>query len=198
MESRSALLIVDVQNDFCSGGALAVPGGDEIVPVINSYLHFFTGQQIPVFASRDWHPRVTNHFQNEGGQWPVHCIQNTRGAEFHPELKLPVTASIISKGTEPAEHGYSAFEGKDTNGTRLKELLQKKRIEKLYVCGLATDYCVKHTVLDALHEGFAVTVLEDAVRAVNMNAGDAEAAMSEMRAQGAAASTFDDIAKNAG
>src|SRR5881296_2929314 len=157
MQAKDALIIVDVQNDFCPGGALAVSGGDEVVPVLNRAIERFTKAGLPIFATRDWHPEKTNHFKTYGGIWPVHCVQGTRGAEFH-----------------------AGFQARDPSGARLAELLQRKGVERIIVGGLATDYCVKHTVLDGLKEGFKVLLLADAIRAVNLKPHDGELAIAEM------------------
>jgi nicotinamidase/pyrazinamidase len=196
MKNKSALFIVDVQNDFCSGGSLAVPGGDEVVPVLNQYIERFAQFQRPIFASRDWHPEKTIHFQAYGGPWPPHCIQGSRGAEFHPDLNLPAEAEVISSGMEYDSHGYSAFEGVDRQGRDLATALREKGIEHLYVGGIATDYCVRHTVLDALKEGFQVTLLEDAIRGVNEK-GSVEA-IEQMVGAGATLATLPDVERAAG
>jgi len=180
------LLIVDVQNDFCAGGSLAVPGADAIIPVLNAYIELFLRRALPVFASRDWHPRQTRHFRS----WPQHCVQNTSGARFHPGLNLPASAHIISKGLRPDEEGYSALQAVDEDGRQLGQLLRLKGIGELYVGGLATDYCVKATVLDALRASFKVTLLLDAMQAVNSRPGEGDAALQEMQGQGAKAITL--------
>lgn len=184
MEPKSALLIVDVQNDFIPGGALPVPEGDRVVPVINEYARQFHAAGRPIFASRDWHPPVTRHFKEHGGVWPVHCVQGTRGAEFHPDLALPPETIVVSKGMDPNEDSYSAFDGRDEQGRDLATLLRERGVEHLYVAGLATDYCVKHTALDARRLGFRVTLLADAVRGVDVQPGDSERAIEEMRQAG--------------
>ena len=168
MKENQALLLVDIQNDFCSGGRISVPKGDAIVPACNAYIHLFTASGLPVFVSRDWHPEKTKHFQEYGGIWPSHCVRNTPGAEFHPNLKLPPDAFIISKGRQPEEDSYSAFQGRDENGNTLKEILINLGIIELFVGGLATDFCVKHSVLDGLHYNYSVHLLTDAIQGVNM------------------------------
>lgn len=185
MPAERALLIVDVQNDFCPGGALPVPRGDEVVSVLNRAIATAQREGWPVIASRDWHPRLTSHFKEFGGTWPVHCVQGTRGAEFHPQLKLPPDAIVISKGTRPDEDSYSAFDGADAQGTRLADRLRALGVTELMVGGLATDYCVKHSALDALKQGWRVRVMENAVRGVDLKAGDTQRALDEMRTQGA-------------
>lgn len=185
MQAKDALIIVDVQNDFCPGGALAVSGGDEVVPVLNRVIERFTKAGLPIFATRDWHPEKTNHFKAYGGIWPVHCVQGTRGAEFHAGLELGKDTVVVSAGMVPDEDGYSGFQARDPSGARLAELLQRKGVERIIVGGLATDYCVKHTVLDGLKEGFKVLLLADAIRAVNLKPHDGELAIAEMVRAGA-------------
>ncbi|MCS7206664.1 MAG: nicotinamidase [Dehalococcoidia bacterium] len=190
---HDALLVVDVQNDFCPGGALPVPSGDVIVPVLNAYINFFQRLGLPIFASRDWHPAVSRHFQPFGGPWPIHCIQATPGAEFHPQLRLPKEAIIISKGVEPDQHGYSVFEGTDPQGRPFIQVLRELGVERLFIGGLATDYCVRHSALDALRHGFAVWLLADASRGVDLQPGDSERAIAEIRRQGGKVATFAEV-----
>jgi nicotinamidase/pyrazinamidase len=193
MHRRAALLVVDVQLDFCPGGALPVPDGDAVVPVLNRYLSLFWKRGSPIFASRDWHPSLSAHFQAGGGPWPAHCLQGSPGAQFHPQLLLPAGTIIISKGTTRWDEGYSALQGVTENGTPFPMLLRHMATDRLYVGGLATDYCVKESVLEALREGFAVTLLVDAIRAVEFKAGDAERALREMLDAGATLATLDSI-----
>lgn len=193
MEKDTALVIVDVQNDFCQGGALAVPDGDMVVPVLMKYIRLFTVQGQRVYASRDWHPKKTVHFKNFGGAWPPHCIQDTQGADFHRELKLPQNSVIITKGTDPDEDSYSAFQGKDGRGRGFADALKDAGIRHIYVGGLATDYCVKATVIDALNAGFKVTVLTDAIKGVELHRGDSGRALAEMKEHGADVMTLTDI-----
>lgn len=183
--TRDALVLVDVQNDFCAGGSLAVPDGDQVVPVLNRYIERFHEAGAPIFASRDWHPPKTRHFQAYGGAWPPHCVQGTPGARFHLGLAVPEEAVVVSKGMDPDEDAYSTFQAADDGGRRFATMLSERGIRRLYVGGLATDYCVKATVLDALREGFEVAVLADAVRAVDVKPGDGEQAITEMREAGA-------------
>lgn len=185
MQGKDALLIIDVQNDFCPGGALPVAEGDKVVPVLNQYIERFRTARLPIIATRDWHPEKTRHFNTCGGIWPPHCIQGTKGAEFHPELKLSGDVVIVSAGMGPDEDGYSGFEGKDDWGVGLADLLRQRGVERIFVGGLATDYCVKHTVLDALKEGFKAVLLEDAVRGVDLQRGDSERSVAEMIRAGA-------------
>lgn len=187
--NKDALIVVDVQNDFCSGGTLAVQDGDQVVAVLNRYIDQFTQGGLPIFATRDWHPEKTSHFISGGGPWPPHCIQGSWGAQFHPELKLPPETVMVSAGMGSDEDGYSGFLGRDESGARLADLLRRRGVERIFVGGLATDYCVKHTVLDGLKEGFKVVLLADAVRGVNLNAGDSERAIEEMLHAGAKVAT---------
>src|SRR3989338_665179 len=185
MKGKDVLVIVDVQNDFCPGGALAVSQGDLVVPVLNRYIRRFAEARLPVVVTRDWHPEKTSHFNSCGGVWPPHCVQGTRGAEFHPELALPEDAVIVSKGMGVDEDSYSGFQGAGPGGTPLAGLLRQRGAERLFVGGLATDYCVKQTVLDGLKKGFQVVLLEDAIRGVNLKPGDSERAVEEMVRAGA-------------
>lgn len=175
-----ALVVVDVQNDFLPGGNLAVPRGDEVVPVLNRCLALFSKQSLPVYASRDWHPPDHCSFRAQGGPWPPHCMADTYGAEFAANLDLPADAVIISKADTPEKDAYSAFEGTD-----LGLCLKAVDVRRLFVGGLATDYCVLNTVKDALALGYGVVLLADAVRAVEVTPGDGEKAMMEMRTLGA-------------
>jgi nicotinamidase/pyrazinamidase len=183
---RSALLVVDVQNDFCTGGALAVPGSDTVISALNRYIADAVERGMPVYASRDWHPHDTSHFEPYGGIWPVHCVQGSEGARFHPDLQLPSTAIVVSKGEESERPGYSALEGRTADGTPFSTDLQNRGVTHLYVGGLATDYCVKHSVIDAAAAGLKVTVLEDAIAGVDVHPGDSMCAIAEMREKGAA------------
>lgn len=178
-QKKRALIVVDVQNDFCSGGTLAVAEADQVVPPLNKLIEEFLERGEPVFKTRDWHPEQTKHFQAYGGTWPVHCVQNTKGAEFHPNLIDDKHIRIISNGLGDADC-YSAFDETD-----LELQLHRLDVEEVWVGGLATDYCVKSTVLDALKKGFRVKALENAMRAVDINPGDGERAIAEMRGAGA-------------
>ncbi|MEE9167053.1 MAG: bifunctional nicotinamidase/pyrazinamidase [Candidatus Neomarinimicrobiota bacterium] len=178
--TKHALIIVDLQNDFCPGGSLAVTDGDKIVPVVNRLIRTFEEAGQPIFATRDWHPANHCSFQDQGGPWPPHCVQNTIGAEFHPDLKLPPGATVISKATSAQREAYSGFDGTD-----LASRLKLAEVDTVTVCGLATDYCVKGTVSDGLSEGFKVTVVENGIRGVNVKPGDSEKALTEMKRNGA-------------
>jgi nicotinamidase/pyrazinamidase len=184
MNERSALVVVDVQIDFCPGGNLAVPGGDAIVPVINRYAEMFRAKGVTIVASRDWHPAVTRHFREFGGLWPPHCVQGSRGARFHPLLKLPDDVIVVSKGMVPDRDDYSALQARLVSGISLKEHLSATGVKNLYICGLATDYCVRETSLDALAAGFSVTVLQDACRGVDLKKGDSARALEEFAGKG--------------
>jgi len=183
-----ALVIVDLQNDFLPGGALPVRGGDEVVPVLNRYIALFTAGRLPVFATRDWHPSDHCSFVDYGGIWPPHCIASTEGAAFAPALALPTDTVIISKATSREEDVYSGFEGTD-----LTSRLRQAAVTRLFVGGLATDYCVLNTVRDGVKEGFHVVLLRDAIRAVNVRPGDGKKAESEMEALGAVPGDFGTI-----
>ena len=176
---KRALIVVDVQNDFCPGGTLAVPQGDEVVEPLNQVIDEFLERGEPVYKSRDWHPPTTKHFKAYGGDWPVHCVQNTKGAEFHPALRNDPRINVISKGLGDT-NCYSAFDETD-----LLAQLQQQDVKEVVVGGLATDYCVKSTVLDALKNGFKVKALQNAMRAVDVQPGDGERAIEEMRDAGA-------------
>jgi nicotinamidase/pyrazinamidase len=195
MKKDAALLIVDVQNDFCPDGALAVPGGDLVVEPLSRTAGCFAAAGLPVLASRDWHPPVTRHFREFGGAWPAHCVQGTPGAAFHPALRLPEEALIISKGSDPAADAYSAFDGRSAGGKTLVALLAERQVTHLYVGGLATDYCVRSSVLDARKAGLDVTVLADAIAGVEVAPGDSGRALEEMRRAGATFCTADEAAR---
>lgn len=178
--AQSALLLVDVQIDFCPGGALAVPDGDAVIPALNDYIARFASWNLPILASRDWHPTETSHFKAGGGPWPVHCVQDTPGAAFHPDLALPDHATIVTKGTSPTDDGYSAFEATDEAGRAVGERLRQVGVRTLYVGGLATEYCVRASVLDALAQGLDTVLLLDAVRGIDVRQNDVARAIDEM------------------
>ena len=180
MERDTALLIVDVQNDFCPGGALSVPAGDRVVEPINRAAEIFAAAGLPVLASRDWHPPVTKHFRQYGGSWPAHCVQGSEGAAFHPDLRLPSGAVVLSKGIDPEHDSYSAFEAVTDQGASLGTLLRSLGVQYLFIGGLATDYCVRFSALDALRLGFGATVLIDAIAGVDVNPGDSARALDEV------------------
>ena len=184
-----ALILVDVQLDFLPGGSLAVPHGDEVVPALNRYVAVFRGLTLPVVATRDWHPPDHCSFQARGGPWPPHCVVGSEGARFAPLLDLPCEGRIVSKATTRDRDAYSGFEGTD-----LDEWLKRAGVSRVFVGGLATDYCVLNTVRDALRLGYATFLLADAVLAVDVQAGDGERAIAEMRRVGALAIEFGQIA----
>ena len=181
----TAILIIDVQVDFCWGGALAVPGGDKVIPALNQVIRKANRRNLKIYASRDWHPAASTHFKVGGGIWPVHCVAGTPGARFNDKLQLPVDTYIVSKGLEPNCNGYSVFDGSLDNKVDFGRTLNQELITHLIVGGLATDYCVKRSVLDALNLGLTVTVLTDAIAAVERQAGDEKRALQEMRRAGA-------------
>ena len=190
VSERDAVLIVDVQQDFLPGGSLAVPHGEEVVPALNRYLALARRERMPVFASRDWHPRNHCSFRAQGGPWPEHCVAGTPGAEFSHALQLRPDAVVVSKATREDADAYSAF-----SGTDLDRQLRDRGVQRLLVGGLATDYCVLNTVLDALRLGFEVLLLLDAVRAVDVKPGDGERAEREMRKAGAVSVAIGDFAR---
>jgi nicotinamidase/pyrazinamidase len=193
MNDTMALLIVDPQNDFFPGGALPVPEGDRVVAPLNRAAQCFAAADLPVFVSRDWHPAETGHFHSHGGPWPLHCVQGTTGAYFHPDLLLPENTIIISKGIDPHTDGYSAFDGVSWTGLPFAELLANRNIQHLFIGGLATDYCVRATVLEALKQGLAVTLLIDCVAGVDIIPGDSQRALEEMEQAGARILSVDEL-----
>ena len=178
------MLVVDVQNDFCPGGALGVPEGDRIIPRVNRTIELFVRRGLPVLATRDWHPAVTKHFKEYGGAWPPHCVQGTKGARFHPKLELPKDVVILSKGMDPEQDSYSGFQALSRAGRDLESVVRDLGVDEIFVCGLATDYCVRATALDATRRGIRVRVLEDAIKGVDLKPGDSKAALQEMRGAG--------------
>lgn len=188
LRADDALVVVDVQRDFLPGGALAVPDGDQVVPAINRYLKRFEREGRLVVLTRDWHPADHVSFRAQGGPWPPHCVAGTPGAGFAPGLDLPAMAQVVSKATRPDAEAYSGFEG-----TELAARLRQQGVKRLFVGGLATDYCVRATVLDALREGFEVWLLADAVRAVDVRPGDGERALRDMLQAGAGITCHEQI-----
>lgn len=193
MKRDAALLIVDVQNDFCPDGALAIHEGDRVVEPLSRVAEKFAGACLPIFASRDWHPPVTGHFAGYGGRWPHHCVQGSHGAAFHPALRLPPGTMVVSKGSDPDSDAYSVFDGECEDGISLMEILGRLSIRHLYIGGLATDYCVRSSTLDAINSGFEVTVLTDAIAGVDLVAGDSDRALDEMRRAGVNLAKTDDV-----
>lgn len=183
-----ALLLVDLQNDFVAGGSLAVPHGDEVIPVLNRYIHVFEQRRLPIFATRDWHPHNHCSFKTQGGPWPIHCVVGSHGADFVPSLILPKSVVTISKPSAPDIETFTAFPGTD-----FESRLRNADVHRLFVGGLATDYCVFHTAFDALGRGFKVFLLKDAVRAVNVHPDDGEKAEQALITAGATSITFEDV-----
>lgn len=188
LRAGDALVVTDIQLDFLPGGALGVPRGDEVIPVFNRYIAAFRARGLPVFATRDWHPGNHCSFHEQGGIWPRHCVVDSEGARFSPELDLPEDVEVVSKATEVGKEAYSTFEG-----TGLADRLRERGIKRVFIGGLATDYCVVNSVRDAVAEGFEVFFLEDASRAINLNPGDERAAIEEMRSRGAVTLHQDDL-----
>lgn len=186
--SGDALIIVDVQNDFLPGGALAVPDGGAVIPVLNAYIGAARKNGVPVFASRDWHPADHCSFKAQGGIWPPHCVAGTAGAAFAPTLELPAKVEVVSKAQSRDRDAYSAFEG-----TGLAETLRGAGIQRLLIGGLATDYCVLNTVRDAIRSGFEVLLLADAIRAVDVKPHDGDEALAEMLRLGARGIALGDL-----
>jgi nicotinamidase/pyrazinamidase len=186
--ASDALIIVDVQRDFCPGGALPIPDGDQVVPVLNQYMQVFDRARAPIYATRDWHPPNHISFTAFGGIWPPHCLQDSEGAEFHPDLDLNAEVQIISKATTLDKEAYSGFDDTD-----LAESLKKNHTKRVFIGGLATDYCVKNTVLDALKLGWETVLLIDGSRGVNIQPHDSQNAIDEMIWQGAQQITFSDL-----
>ena len=187
-DNKSALILVHVQNDFCPGGALPVTEGDKIIPLMNRYIGLFQSEGLPVIATRDWHPANHCSFKEQGGMWPVHCVQGSRGAQFRADLHIPNGSLIISGATNPNKEAYSSFDG-----TSLNDHLEDMGTKTLYIVGLATDYCVKRTVLDGCQLGYRVVVLEDAVKGVNVRPEDSQLALKEMVAAGAIKGSAGDL-----
>lgn len=186
---KEALIIVDLQNDFCPGGTLAVPKGNEVVPTLNMAVDLAKENKWGIYATRDWHPKNSDHFL----QWPVHCLQNTKGAEFHPDLNLK-NAIIISKGMDPDDlEGYSGMRAVNESGITLHHLLQQKGVKRLFIGGLALDYCVKSTALEAAGLHYDTYVIQDACRSVNLRPGDEMIAIGTMLNLGVKFVNFDDL-----
>lgn len=183
LSKKDALIVVDMQLDFMPDGALPVPEGDKIVPRLNEYIKLFSSLGLPVFFTRDWHPPDHISFKEQGGIWPPHCVQNTPGAMFHPDLYIPSdNRFIISKAFSRDFDAYSGFQG-----TALDSLLKERGIKRVFVGGVATDYCVKNTVLGALNLGYQAFLLIDGIKGVDVQPGDSERAVQEMLSEGAVA-----------
>lgn len=193
--NKEALIEVDVEKDFCPGGSLAVKDGDQVVEPLNQVSSAIRRRKGKVFVTRDWHPAVTTHFAKYGGLWPEHCVQNTEGAKFHPRLNIEDAVVVVSKGMGEAEDAYSGFDARTEDGKSLGALLKEAGVGKVYIGGLATDYCVKATAIDAVKNGFVTTLLADACRAVNINPGDEEKAIREMAEAGVIISSTQEVLK---
>ncbi len=189
LSPKDALIVVDMQKDFMPGGALPVPEGDKIIPRLNQYTKLFNSLGLPVFFTRDWHPPDHISFKEQGGVWPPHCVQNTEGAMFHKDLFIPQdNRFIISKGTSKDFDAYSGFQG-----TILDSLLKERGIRRVFVGGVATDYCVKNTVLGAINLGYEAFLLLDGIKGVDVNPGDSERAIEEMLRAGAVGISIEDV-----
>ncbi|MGD0423680.1 MAG: isochorismatase family protein [Candidatus Bathyarchaeia archaeon] len=191
IDEHSVLVVVDVQNDFCPRGAVPVPQGDKVVPMLNEYVKKFRNAGAAIIFTRDWHPHDHSSFKSQGGPWPPHCVQGSKGAEFHEALVLPPGAEVVSKA-DKRDEAYSFFQGTD-----LAREFHQRDLTKMFVGGLATDYCVKETVLDGLKNGFEVYHLDDASRGVNVQSNDAALALAEMVKRGAKRVTLNDLATTA-
>jgi nicotinamidase/pyrazinamidase len=189
-----ALIVVDMQNDFMPGGALPVPNALTIIPTINRYVELFEKVNATIVFTRDWHPKNHASFKSRGGPWPPHCIQNTYGAELHPDLMVPKSAVIISKAFKEDEEAYSGFKGIELESKKdLNSILRSREVKRVFVSGVATEYCVKATALDAVDLGYQVFLLVDAVKGINQPPGSEEQAVNEMLAKGVVAITINDI-----
>jgi nicotinamidase/pyrazinamidase len=195
LKPKKALLVVDVQNDFCPGGALGIHGGHKIIPILNKCIKFFEKENLPIIVTRDWHPKVTKHFEQFGGVWPEHCVKGSPGAMFHPDLELPKDAMVMSKGMDPEKDSYSAFHAIDSSGMALANLLKNFGVTEIYIGGLATDYCVKYSALDALKDGLEVFILTDAIAGVNLQPEDSSVALEEMISLGAKKTISEELRK---
>lgn len=190
-KTRCALLVVDLQIDFCPGGTLAITKSDAIIPTINNLVDIFHSEDLPIIFSRDFHPADHMSFSAQGGIWPPHCVRETKGADFHPRLNIPVEAYIVNKGTERDKEAYSAFEGTD-----LEQILTDEKVTCVAICGLATDYCVKATALDGIQSGFRVILIKDAVKGVEAITGDIEQSINEMVDAGVIEFSSDEVRQN--
>lgn len=180
-----ALSVTDVQIDFLPGGALGVPDGDKVITPLNRIIALFHKRRRPIVFTRDWHPANHCSFRPQGGPWPVHCVQNTPGAAFSPDLNLPPDSIVVSKAVHPDSEEYSTLHARDAAGHTEDGLMWHYGVRRVFIGGLATEYCVLNTVRDAIKEGFSVLVLADAIQAVNVKPGDGEQALAEMRSLGA-------------
>jgi nicotinamidase/pyrazinamidase len=188
IDNKDALIIADIQIDFLPGGALPIKEGDQIIPAINEYAKMFNKANAKVIASRDWHPPKHISFTEQGGPWPSHCVHDTEGAKFSPDLKLPAGTIVVSKATDSGKEAYSVFDG-----TEFGDQLKSWGMKRIFIGGLATDYCVVNSVLDARKMGLAVVVLVDATRGINVNPGEVDKALKTMSQAGAAQVTLADF-----
>ncbi len=186
LTGRDALIVVDMQNDFMPWGRLPVPGADRIIPEINNYCRLFSSRGLPVFATRDWHPENHVSFDINGGRWPVHCVQWSGGADFAEGLELPPDTFIINKGDRPELEAYSGFQG-----TVLNDLLKERGVKRVFICGVAAEFCVKHTCLGALNLGYTVFVLRDGIK--GLSSESEEEAVGELLRSGAVVVEESDI-----
>ncbi len=186
--NKDILIIADVQKDFLPGGALGIKESDQIIPVLNDYIDIFKKAKAKIVASRDWHPPNHVSFKDQGGPWPPHCVQETDGAKFSPNLKLPKNVTIVSKATDPAKEAYSVFDG-----TGLADQLKAQGITRIFIGGLATDYCIVNSVEDAKNAGLASVVLADATCGIDVIPGDVDRAFEKMAANGAVQVTLADF-----
>lgn len=191
VQQGDVLSVTDVQYDFLPGGSLGVPDGDQVVPPLNRAIEIFSRKGLPVFFTRDWHPPDHSSFRDQGGSWPPHCVRKTEGAKFYAGLNIPGEAVVISKAVTKDSEQYSTLYGKDRKGKTENALLEEIGVGRVFIGGLATEYCVLHTVKDVLEEGFEVYVLTDGIRAVDVNPGDGEKALKEMADKGAQLITTD-------
>lgn len=193
LTSKTALVLIDVQIDLSPGGAYPVPNGDEVIAPLNEYMQLFRDCRRPIFAVKDYHPLRTGHFKEFGGELPAHCVKGTQGSELHPGLRFPEGVAILAKGDRLADDGESAFDGRDAVGVNLRGLFEKSEVEVLCIGGLATEDSVMETTLEALHYGYRVILLEDALRGRNITPGDSDKAMEEMKKCGAEVVTLEQL-----
>lgn len=187
---RPALLVIDVQNDFCPGGSLAIEQGDKVVGPLNRIIDAFSSKGLPVLFTRDWHPQNHVSFLTRGGRWPPHCMQGTQGARLHPRLKVPRASIVVDKGDNSEKEAYSGFQG-----TGLETILRALDVDEVFLGGIATEYCVKETAFDALRRGFRTSVMEDCVRAVEARKGDGRRALEQVEKHGATLTTSGRVAE---
>ncbi|MFI5304650.1 MAG: isochorismatase family protein [Nitrospiria bacterium] len=188
LKPGDALLLVDIQNDFLPGGSLGVPNGNRVLAPLNLAIWIFHDKGFPILATRDWHPEKHCSFKPQGGPWPVHCVAGTRGAQFSSALNFPEEIRVISKATHEKFDAYSGFQETD-----MVQIIKKLEVRRLFIGGLATDYCVLNTVKDALHLGFQVVLIKNAIQAVNVYPNDGEKAIAEMKSLGAIMANSEDL-----